>query len=80
MGDEKQKDGNKRPKIEYDGYSVFLHKSKVEVHVNYGNTILKLQGIIKAKARYEIQLVLDEKKNDYIVINKAHVVAIKPLD
>ena len=66
-----------QPKAEYDTYSLFLHKKSVEVHVAYGNSILKLQGVMKAKSRYDIQLNLDDK--EYIIINKAYIVMIKPL-
>ena len=67
------------PKPEYDDYLAFLHKRKVEVHIAYGNNIIKLQGILRAKARFDIQLILDEKNKDIITINKGYIVMVKPL-
>ena len=67
------------PKLEYTNYLIFLHKRKVEVHVDYGGTILKLQGILRAKAQYDIQLILDEEKKEIITINKAYIVMVKPI-
>lgn len=67
------------PKLEYENYLIFLHKKKVEVHVVYGNTVLKFQGILRTKARYDIQLIIDEEKKEIITINKAYVVMVKPI-
>lgn len=67
------------PKPEYDDYLIFLHKRKVEVHIAYGNSVIKLQGILRAKARFDIQLILDEKNKDIITINKGYIVMVKPL-
>ena len=81
QGQKPQSQGKPQPqqqiKAEYDTYSLFLHKKSVEVHVAYGNSILKLQGVMKAKSRYDIQLNLDDR--EYIIINKAYIVMIKPL-
>ncbi len=44
---------------EYNDYLLFLHKKKVEVHINYGGNVLKLEGTIRSKARYDFQLILD---------------------
>lgn len=74
-----QAQAQEKPKLEYNDYLIFLHKKKVEVHVAYGNTVLKLQGILRAKARYDIQLILDEKKKDIITINKGYIIFVKPL-
>ena len=86
MGDapaeQKKKSNQKKaqkPLPEYNDYLIFFHKKPVEVHVAYGNTILKLKGILRSKARYDIQVILDEEKKDIVVINKAHIVMIKPL-
>ena len=67
------------PKYEYIDYLIFLHKKPVEVHVDYGGTVLKLQGILRAKARYDVQLILDEKKKEIVTINKGYIVMVKPL-
>lgn len=80
-GEEKKKPQKPKPQalMEYDNYLVFLHKQPVEVHVAYGNTILKLQGILRSKARYDVQLILDEKKKEVVTINKGYIVMVKPL-
>ncbi|RUM27911.1 MAG: hypothetical protein DSY32_04925 [Aquifex sp.] len=76
----KEQDKKKqKPKYEYENYLIFLHKQPVEVHVAYGNTVVKFQGILRAKSRYDIQLILDEKKKDIIIINKGFIIAVKPL-
>jgi len=67
------------PKPEYENYIIFLHKKPVEIHIAYGNSVLKLQGILRAKARYDVQLIIDEKKKEIVTINKAHIILIKPL-
>lgn len=67
------------PNLEYTNYLIFLHKRKVEVHIDYGGTILKLQGILRAKAQYDIQLILDEEKKEIVTVNKAYIVMVKPL-
>ena len=68
-----------KPKFEYEDYTIFLHKKKVEVHVAYGNNIIKLQGVLRAKARYNVQLILDEKNKEIVTINKGYIVMIKPI-
>lgn len=78
-GEEKKKSPKPAPKVEYNDYLIFLHKKPVELHINYGGSILKLQGILRAKARYDVQLILDEKKKEIITINKAYIVMVKPL-
>jgi len=67
------------PKPEYDDYLIFLHRKKVEVHVDYGGTVLKLTGTLRAKARFDIQLIIDEEKKEIITINKAYLVMVKPV-
>ncbi len=62
MSEKAPEKAQKPPRAEYDAYIIFLHKKKVEVHVAYGNNIVKLQGILRAKAKFDIQLILDEKK------------------
>ena len=82
QGEKKKKANQKKaqkPTPEYNDYLIFFHKKPVEVHVAYGNTILKLRGILRSKARYDIQVILDEEKKDIVLINKAHIVMIKPL-
>ena len=63
--------------LKYDNYSVFLHDKPVEVHVAYGNSVMKLQGVAKLKGKFDVQLQLDDK--NYVVINKAFIVMIKPM-
>ncbi len=69
-----------RPKHEYDDYAYFLHKKRVELHINYGGSILKLTGILRAKAKYDYQLIIenDDGRKEILTINKAYVVMIKP--
>ena len=70
--------GKDEYRLEYDNYSVFLHKKRVEVHVAYEGTVLKIEGIIRAKAKFDIQLLINDK--EYITINKAYIILIKPLE
>lgn len=67
------------PKPEYLDYLIFLHKKKVEVHIDYGGTVLKLQGVLRAKARYDIQLILNEERKEIITINKGYIIMVKPI-
>jgi len=73
------KQKTEKPKFEYEDYILFLHKKKVEVHVAYGNSVIKLQGVLRAKARYNVQLILDEKTKDIVTINKGYIVMVKPV-
>jgi hypothetical protein len=64
-----------------EDYMTALDGYEVEVHVLYGNTILKLQGTLHSQAKFNIILdFVDEKgKPQKLFINKAFVVFIKPL-
>lgn len=64
-----------------EDYMVALDGYEVEVHIQYGNTILKLQGTLHSEAKFNIILdFVDEKgKLQRLFINKAFVVMIKPL-
>jgi hypothetical protein len=64
-----------------EDYMVALDGYEVEVHVQYGNTILKLQGTLHSEAKFNIVLdFVDEKgKVQKLFINKAYVVMVKPL-
>ena len=62
---------------EYNDYLLFLHKKKVEVHINYGGNVLKLEGTIRSKARYDVQLILDN--GEILNINKGYIILVKPL-
>jgi len=72
----------KEPKPERDAYLFYYHDQEVEVHVAYGNTVIKLTGKIKAKARYDIILDYEDDtgKKQRLIINKAYLVAVKPLE
>jgi len=77
---EQKKDKNIRP--ERDNYLIYYHDKKVEVHVAYGNTVIKLTGKIKAKARYDIILDYEDDtgKKQRLIINKAYLIATRPLE
>ncbi|MGC8852075.1 MAG: hypothetical protein ACP5P0_00540 [Hydrogenobacter sp.] len=71
-----------QPKKEKKGpsredYVIELDGKLVEVHMLYGTSILKLEGIISADARFNIKLKLKDGKTIYI--NKAFIVAIEPI-
>ncbi len=74
----KKKLTSKEPKLEYDNYLLFLHKKRVEIHVDYGGNILKLEGTLRSKARYDIQLILDNR--EILTINKGYIILVKPLE
>jgi len=71
----------KTPKPERDHYLIYYHDKEVEVHIAYGNTVLKLTGVMMANARYDIILdFYDEKGNKQrLIINKAYIIAVRPL-
>ena len=84
MAEEKKKAQKKQKskspqelRLEYDNYLLYLHKKKVEVHINYGGNVLKLEGTIRSKARYDIQLILDN--GEILTINKGYIIIVKPL-
>jgi len=60
-----------------EDYIIELDGKHVEVHIQYGQSILKLEGIISSDARFNIKLKLKDGKTIYI--NKAFLVAIEPL-
>jgi len=64
-------------KLEYDNYLLFFHKKRVEVHIDYGGSVLKLEGILRSKARYDIQLILDS--GEILNINKGYIILVKPI-
>jgi len=64
-------------RLEYDNYLLFLHKKKVEIHLDYGGNVLKLEGILRSKARYDIQLILDN--GEILNINKGYIILVKPI-
>jgi len=63
-------------RLEYDNYLLFLHKKKVEIHLDYGGNVLKLEGILRSKARYDIQLILDN--GEILNISKGYIILVKP--
>lgn len=64
-----------------DTYLMSLDRQPVELHVAYGNTVLKMEGTIKSKARYDVILEFtdDEGNLQKLVINKAYIVMARPL-
>ena len=86
MAEEKKKTQKKKTQqkslppmqYEYNDYLLFLHKKKVEVHINYGGNVLKLEGTIRSKARYDIQLILDN--GEILNINKGYIILVKPIE
>ncbi len=85
MAEEKKKTQKKKTQqktspptqYEYNDYLLFLHKKKVEVHINYGGNVLKLEGTIRSKARYDVQLILDN--GEILNINKGYIILVKPI-
>ncbi len=84
MAEEKKKTQKKQKskssqelRLEYDNYLLYLHKKKVEVHINYGGNVLKLEGTIRSKARYDVQLILDN--GEILNINKGYIILVKPI-
>jgi len=77
-----QKKEKKEPRPERDTYLIYYHDKEVEVHVAYGNTVIKLTGKIKAKARYDVILDFtdDTGKKQRLIINKAYLIATRPLE
>ncbi len=83
MAEEKKKNSKKKSsqkelRLEYDNYLLYLHKKKVEVHINYGGNVLKLEGTIRSKARYDVQLILDN--GEILTINKGYIILVKPIE
>ena len=86
MAEEKKKTQKKKTQqkaspptqYEYNDYLLFLHKKKVEVHINYGGSVLKLEGTIRSKARYDVQLILDS--GEILNINKGYIILVKPTE
>ena len=82
MAEEKKKNSKKKSsqkelKLEYDNYLLYLHKKKVEVHLDYGGSVLKLEGTLRSKARYDVQLILDN--GEILNINKGYIILVKPI-
>ncbi len=82
MAEEKKKNSKKKSsqkelRLEYDNYLLYLHKKKVEVHIDYGGNVLKLEGTIRTKARYDVQLILDN--GEILNINKGYIILVKPI-
>ncbi len=64
-----------------DTYLMSLDRQSVELHIAYGNTVLKMEGTIKSKARYDVILEFtdDDGNLQKLVINKAYIVMARPL-
>jgi len=71
------RNNNSDLRIEYDNYLLFLHKKRVEIHIEYGNSILKLEGILRSKARFDIQVILDS--GEILTVNKGYIILVKPI-
>jgi len=77
-----QNQGQKKiPNPERNNYLIYYHDKEVEVHVNYGNTVLKLTGTIMSNSKYDIILdFYDEKgQKQRLIINKVYLIAVRPL-
>ena len=61
-------------KLEYDNYLLYLRKKRVEIHIDYGGNVLKLEGTLRSKARYDIQLILDS--GEILNVNKGYIILI----
>jgi len=64
-----------------DNYLMSLDRQLVEVHIAYGNTVLQMQGTLKAKAKYDFILEFpdDNGRLQRVIINKAYLIMVKPL-
>jgi len=69
-------------KPDRDNYLIHWHDKLVEVHLAYGNSVLKLTGKIKTKARYDVILDFEDEqgKKRRLIINKGYVIAVEPLE
>jgi len=69
-------------KPERDNYLIYYHDKEVEVHLAYGNTVIKLTGKIKTKARYDVILDFEDEqgKKRRLIINKGYIIAVEPLE
>jgi len=75
----------KKPEVvkpDRDNYLIHWHDKLVEVHLAYGNTVLKLTGKIKTKARYDVILDFEDEqgKKRRLIINKGYIIAVEPLE
>lgn len=61
-------------KLEYDNYLLYLRKKRVEIHIDYGGNVLKLEGTLRSKARYDIHLILDS--GEILNVNKGYIILI----
>ncbi len=82
MAENKKKQAQKQNKhFKVDNYMTNLDGQEVEVHIAYGNTVLQMQGRLKARARYDLilEFVDDNGRLQKVIVNKAYVVMLKPL-
>jgi len=77
-----QEQKKKAPQPDKDNYLIFYHDKEVEVHIDYGGTILRLTGRIMTKAKYDIILDFEDEKGkkQRLIINKVYLVAVRPLE
>ncbi|HIC87042.1 MAG TPA: hypothetical protein EYP03_02175 [Aquificae bacterium] len=64
-----------------DNYLMSLDRQLVEVHITYGNTVLQMQGTLKAKAKYDFILEFpdDNGRLQRLIINRAYLIMVKSL-
>ncbi|MGC9059561.1 MAG: hypothetical protein ACP5H3_04125 [Candidatus Aenigmatarchaeota archaeon] len=60
-----------------DDFLLIYDGRYAEVHIAYGQSVLKLEGTLNTDARFNIILRTDENEN--LIINKAFIIAVKPL-
>jgi len=73
----RSRNNNSDLRTEYDNYLLFLHKKRVEIHIEYGNSILKLEGVLRSKARFDVQVILDS--GEILTVNKGYIILVKPV-
>ncbi|MGC8942090.1 MAG: hypothetical protein ACP5KF_05440 [Sulfurihydrogenibium sp.] len=60
-----------------DDFLLIYDGRYAEVHIAYGQSVLKLEGTLNTDARFNIILRTDT--NETLIINKAYIIAVKPL-
>jgi len=65
------------PQYEYNDYLIFLHKKRVRVVLDNG---MSFEGILRSKAKFDIQLILNPEEKKIITINKSHIVFVEPIE
>lgn len=74
------KNANQLPKNIFDNYIVNYDGQEVELHINYCGTVLKLQGTIRSRAKFDVILEYKDGRTLHkVVINKTYIIMAKPL-